>query len=333
MNSQRNGLVKKMARIPMIFWGILAASILFGSLQDKFFLWMNVENILRNTAILLIVSIGMTMAILSGKIDLSVGGTMTFAGMASAVFLKQFADPAASHVAAALLLAVVAGAAVGAVNGYFIGVKKYDNWLISFATMSITFGLAQVVTGGNIISGFNKSVRFLGDGKIGAVSVLLIVATVLVGVMWYALRNTRFGMHIYAVGDSEQCAELSGVWVGKVNFQIYLLSGIFAGISGFLLLSKTNSMGPIAAEGYEFNAIAATIVGGTSFDGGKGGLGGTIFGALFIAVVKNGLQLIGFSVYLQQTCVGVCILAIILIDVLGSHVKRKKRMRRQYKDA
>lgn len=316
----------------MIFWGILAASLIFGILQNVFFVWMNIENILRNTAILLIVSIGMTMAILSGKIDLSVGGIMTFSGMMAAVFLKQFEDPTGFHVAAAILITIITGAAIGAANGYFIGIRKYDNWLVTFATMSISFGLAQVITGGNIVSGFNKKVRFLGDGRIGAVSILLIVAALIVGVMWYLLRNTRFGMHIYAVGDSEQCAELSGVKVQRTNFQIYLLSGIFAGISGFLLLSKTNSMGPIAAEGYEFNAIAATIVGGTSFEGGKGGLGGTILGALFIAVVKNGLQLIGFSVYLQQTCVGVCILAIILIDVAGSHINRKKRMRRLYKD-
>ncbi len=105
--------------------------------------------------------------------------------------------------------------------------------------------------------------------------------------MIFLLRSTRFGMHIYAVGDSEICAEVSGVNVKKTNFMIYLLSGSFAGLCGFLLLSKTNSMGPTTADGYEFNAIAAVIVGGTTFDGGKGGLGGTVLGALFIAIVKK----------------------------------------------
>ena len=329
---KKNGTMNRLSKIPMIFWGILAAALIFGCFAPGFFLWMNLENILRNTSILLIVSIGSTMAILSAKIDLSVGGIMTFSGMAAAVLLKQSEDPGPVMVIAALAAAVAVGSLFGAINGYFIGVKRYDNWLITFATMSVSFGLAQVVTGGNIISGFNKTVRFLGDGKWGTVSVLLIVTVITVGIMWFCLRNTRFGMHIYAVGDSEQCAELSGVKVKRTNFLIYLFSGLFAGLSGFLLLSKTNSMGPIAAEGYEFIAIAATIVGGTSFDGGKGGLGGTIFGALFIAVVKNGLQLIGLNVYWQQTCVGFFILAIIIIDAVGSQLKKKKRMRRLYRD-
>lgn len=328
-----NELRQILTRIPIIFWGILIASLIFGAVNSSFFKWMNLENILRNTAILLIVSIGSTMAILSGKIDLSVGGVMTFSGMVAAVILRTSEDPGVALVLAALIAAILTGCAFGAVNGFLIGVRRYDNWLITFAVMSVSFGLAQVITGGDIISGFNKTVRFLGDGNVGGVSILLIVTVVTVGIMIFVLRNTRFGMHIYAVGDSEACAELSGVKVGKINFLIYFLSGLFAGLSGFLLLSKTNSMGPIAAEGYEFNAIAATIVGGTSFDGGRGGLGGTVFGALFIAVVKNGLQIIGLSVYWQQTCVGFFILAIILIDVIGARMTKKKRMRRMYKNA
>lgn len=319
-----------LSKIPGIFWGILLVSVLFSFTAKNFTNPLNIENVLKNTSVLLIISIGATMAILSGKIDLSVGGTATFSGMVSAVYLHSLEDPNAWNVLIAVLIAVGVGALIGAFNGFMIGYKKFDNWLITFSTMSIGFGLAQVITGGNIISGYNKTVRFLGDGSLWGIKVLLLITVVVTGLMIFLLRSTRFGMHIYAVGDSEICAEVSGVNVKKTNFMIYLLSGSFAGLCGFLLLSKTNSMGPTTADGYEFNAIAAVIVGGTTFDGGKGGLGGTVLGALFIAIVKNGLQLIGLSVYWQQACVGIFILCIILMDVINERRKAKKEMRRMY---
>lgn len=323
-------LKSRLLRIPGIFWGVLLVTILFSITTDNFSKLMNLENVLKNTSVLLIISIGATMAIVAGKIDLSVGGIATFSGMIAAVFLRSVEEPGAGAVIVAILISIAAGTMIGAFNGYLIGYRRYDNWLITFSTMSICFGLAQVITGGNIISGYNKAVRFFGDGEVFGIKVLLLITILLTGVMIFVLRNTRFGMHIYAVGDSEICAGISGVNVAKTNFKLYLISGLFAGFCGFLLLSKTNSMGPTTADGYEFNAIAAVIVGGTTFEGGKGGLGGTVLGALFIAVVKNGLQLIGLSVYWQQTCVGLFILGIILMDVVNERRKVKNGLRRLY---
>lgn len=317
-------------RVPGIFWGIVIASLFFTLTTDNFIHPRNLEQVFNSTAILLIISIGATMAILSAKIDLSVGGIATFAGMVAAVYLHSLEDPGVLHVILAILIAVGVGIVMGAFNGYMIGYRKFDNWLITFSTMSIGFGLSQVITGGNIISGYNKTVRFLGDGELFGIKVLLFVALILTALMIFVIRNTRFGMHIYAVGDSEVCAAVSGVNVAKTNFLIYLLSGAFAGFCGFLLLSKTNSMGPTTADGYEFNAIAAVIVGGTTFDGGKGGLGGTVLGAMFIAIIKNGLQHIGLSIYWQQAFVGIFILGIILMDVISERKKAKKAQRRLY---
>lgn len=326
MNKLKTGV----ARIPGIFWGILAAGLFFALTADNFLHPKNLEQVLNSTAILLVISIGSTMAILAAKIDLSVGGIATFAGMVAAVYLHSVDDPGIPQVLVAIVISVAVGTAMGAFNGYMIGYRKFDNWLITFSTMSIGFGLSQVITGGNIISGYNKTVRFLGDGEIFGVKVLLFVTLILTALMIFVIRNTRFGMHIYAVGDSEVCAAVSGVNVAKTNFLIYLISGAFAGFCGFLLLSKTNSMGPTTADGYEFNAIAAVIVGGTTFDGGKGGLGGTVLGALFIAIVKNGLQHIGLSIYWQQAFVGIFILCIILIDVINERRKAKRAQRRLY---
>ena len=321
---------KIISRVPGIFWGVIFVSILFSITTENFTKFRNIENLLRNTSILLIISIGGTMAILAGKIDLSIGGIATLSGMVAAIYLHSIDNPGVLNVVIAILISLTVGSLVGIFNGFMIGIKNYDNWLITFSSMSISFGLAQVITGGNIVSGFNKTVRYIGNGKIGQVSVLLIITAVVTGIMIFVIRNTRFGMHIYAVGDSEQCAALSGVNVQMTLFWIYTLSGFFAGLCGFLLLSRTNSVGPTTGDGYEFNAIAAIIVGGTTFDGGKGGLGGTVLGALFIAIVKNGLQLINMSIYWQQAFVGIFVLCIILIDVLGERRKVTNAMRRVY---
>lgn len=319
-------------KVPGIFWGIILATILFSFAAPGFTKLANIENILKNASILMIVAIGMTLAILLGKIDISISGTMAAVGMVCAVYLTSMEEPTAVHVLIGVVIALVMGALLGSINGLFIGVLKYDYWLVTFSTMSITLGLAQIVTGGYLVAGFNKTVRFLGDGSIAGVSTLIYIAVILVAVMIVIMRNTRFGMHIYAIGDSEQCAQLSGVNVKWTIFAAYALSGMFAGLGGILLLSKTNSMGPTSTDSYAFNAIAAVIVGGTSFSGGKGGLGGTVLGALFITIIKAGLPLIGLSAYWQQACIGIFILAIIIVDVVGERVKMIQATRRVYHD-
>ena len=147
--------------------------------------------------------------------------------------------------------------------------------------------------------------------------------------MWKLKRKDP--RNIYAVGDSEKCAETSGIHVSKTRFAIYTISGLLAGFAGALLAAKTNSAGPIGAEGYEWNAIAATIIGGTSFAGGRGGLAGTIVGALIMTVIINGLQLLGLSNYWQQVFKGLFILVIIVVNVLGDRKKTIAAQRRVYK--
>lgn len=324
-------VIKKIfKKVPGIFWGIILATLLFSLAAPGFTKMANIENILKNASILMIVSIGMTLAILLGKIDISISGTMAAVGMVCAVYLTSMEDATVVDVIIAVLISLAMGGALGALNGLFIGIMKYDYWLVTFSTMSITLGLARIVTGGYLVAGFNKVVRFLGDGTIGSFSTLVYVAIILVGIMIILIRNTRFGMHIYAIGNSEQCAQLSGVNVKMVVFWAYVLSGMFAGLGGLLLLSRTNSMGPTATDSYAFNAIAAVIVGGTSFSGGKGGLGGTVLGALFLTIVKAGLPLIGLSAYWQQACIGIFILTIIIVDVVSEQVKAKQELRRVY---
>jgi ribose transport system permease protein len=321
-------------KVPGLIWGSLVVLILFAVFVKNYTAPKNIENILRNTSVLIVVSIGMTMAIISKKIDLSIGGVMTFSGMIAGLYLHSLeGETTALHIIIVLLLGILTGTVFGIFSGLMIGVYKYNYWLVTFATMSMAFGLSQAITNGKIVAGYSTLFRkTLSSGKIIlGIPNIIIISLIIVIIMNIILKRTRFGMHIYAVGDSEQCAEHSGISVKKVRFLVYVISGALAGLGGVLLIARTNSAAPVLAVGYEFDAIAAVIVGGTSFDGGKGSLWGTVFGAIIIAAVKSGLQLIGLNIYWQQTFVGLFILSVIVTDVLSARRRKLQGLRRIYK--
>lgn len=328
------GAVKRtIKKIPGIVWASLVVLILFCIFADNFVKPQNIENIIKNSSILIIVSIGMTMAILSKKIDISVGGIMTFAGMCVALYIKPLGDAvSAGNIVIALLMGTAIGLLIGCFNGLMIGVFNFNYWLITFATMSVTYGVAQGMTGGNIVAGYGKLYRnALANGSILGIPNMVIIAVVIVVIMWFVLQRTRFGMHIYAVGDSENCARQSGINVKKVRFAIYAVSGALAGLGGVILTARTNSAAPNLGTGYEWNAVAAVIVGGTSMSGGKGSLIGTVYGVVIITAVMSGLQLIGLNNYWQQFFKGVFIMTVIVVDVLSARKREQLAMRRRYK--
>ncbi|MCU6735710.1 ABC transporter permease [Diplocloster agilis] len=322
---------EKLKNIPGLIWGVLVIILVFIFFAKGFTKYQNILNILSNTAILLIISCGMTMAILSKEIDISIGGVMSFAGLGGALFITRFENPGIPAIILTFAIGTGIGLCFGLFNGVLIGKYKYNYWLITFATMSIGYGAAQVINGGNVVSGFPKAFRNVADSKFLGIPTVVWVALVIVLIMLFITYKTRFGMHIYAVGDSEQCASQSGINVKKTRILIYMLAGMLSGFGGVLLVAKTNSAGPVAASGYEWNAIAATIIGGTSFEGGKGGLAGTIIGALVMSMIINGLQLMGFSNYWQQVYKGAFILLIIVVDVISRRKKKKAALRRVYK--
>jgi ribose transport system permease protein len=319
-------------KVPGIMWGAIAIVVVFAFVANNFISLRNIQNILDNTATLIIVSLGMTLTILSGQIDMSIGGVMSASGMIAAIYMKSIENPTTIDIIITIAIGLAVGLAFGLFNGFMIGKLKYNYWLITFATLSIGYGLAQAVTNGNILAGFSKDFRNVAGGKIFGISTIIYIALIITIVMVYMSRRKRLGMHIYAVGDSEVCATLSGINVVKTRFQVYLISGALAGLGGVLLMSKTNSASALSGDGYEFDAIAAAIVGGTPFEGGKGGLVGTVVGALLIEAVKSGLQLIGLSTYWQQTFVGLFILLVIVFDVINSTRKKTAAMRRIYRD-
>lgn len=329
------GTVKRtIKKIPGIVWASLVVLVLFCIFANNFVKPQNIENIIKNSSILIIVSIGMTMAILSKKIDISIGGIMTLAGMCVALYIKPLGDTVSiGNIVIALLIGTAIGLAIGCFNGMMIGIFNFNYWLITFATMSMTYGVAQGMTGGSIIAGYGELFRNgLANGSaLLGIPNMVVIALLIVVIMWFVLQRTRFGMHIYAVGDSENCARQSGINVKKVRFMIYAVSGALAGLGGVILIARTNSAAPNLGSGYEWNAIAAVIVGGTSMSGGKGSMVGTVYGVLIITAVMSGLQLIGLNNYWQQFFKGLFIMAVIVIDVLSARKRGKMAMRRRYK--
>lgn len=314
------------------YTGIIASTIvlmiIFTIMQPRFISLANLENILNNTAILAIVAMGMTMAILSGQIDLSVGSVMSFSAVVSGLIITSGEN-------ASLLLAIAAGLAIGALfglfNGIMIGCLKYDYWLITFASMAMAKSIALVITNGRIIAGFPENYRSLGGGTVIGISSGIVYAIVICAVMIVITLKTRFGYFLYAIGDSESCALQSGIKVVKVRIQMFITIGVLAAMGGILLASKTNSCSGTLASGYEFDAIAAVVVGGTPFTGGKGGLMGTVFGCLLIAVMKSGLQVIGLTSYWQTFLIGLFIMVVIILDTMNTQRVKIAAQRRVYK--
>ncbi len=317
-------------RIPSSVWAGIVLIIFFAIFANGYLSGRNILNILRSSTALMVVSAGMTLCILMAQIDMSVGGVITAAATSAGLYLQAVAPVTVFNVLVAIIICLAVGFAFGLLNGFLIGTLNFNFWLVTFGTMSIGFGLSKVLTGGGVLSGFDKKFQWISNGKPFGVSMCIIWAAIFCVIMLFIQLRSRFGLHIYAIGDSEQCAENSGINVRRTRFWAYALSGLFAGIAAMLLLSRTNSGSATLGDGYEFNAIAAVIIGGTAMEGGKGGFGGTIFGAIFISAMKNGLQLIGLSTYWQQVLLGIVILAIILYDVILTRATSRRKLRRVY---
>ena len=319
-------------RVPRTLLALVLLLLLFTAIKPAFLSGYNIMNILRAGSILLVAATGMTIVIISGQIDISIGGIITLCSVLTAMFLKQYEDPTALQIMLAFVLSAGIGAVCGAFEGLLTGVFQFNYWLVTFANMSITYGLAKAVTDGGIISDFSKSFRWVSTGKVAGFSMCIIFAAIFCLLMILFFNHSRFGLHIYAIGNSEPAAANAGIRVKWNRLAAYALCGLMSGIAAVLLTARTNSSGATIGEGYEFMAIAAVVIGGTPMDGGKGGLTGTILGTFFIAALKNGLQVIGLDNFWQQFCLGVIIVAIIIYDVVSNTARVKTDMRRTYHD-
>jgi len=312
--------------IPGIFWGVLALFALFGALHpERFFSVTNMVFLTRNSAVLVIAGIGMTCAILVSQVDLSVGSVLSLAGSITAVLMRMGVP-----VFVAILAALVAGVLVGFVNGIFIAKFKFDYWIVTFGTMGVCAGLALVITDGRTVPVNNAIFHWIGNGRIGAFFFLVYFTVLLAIIMQFVLSKTKFGHKLYAIGGSEQNAINSGIPVVRNRIYVYMTSALFASIAGVVLAAMGSAASPISGTAYSFEAIAAVVIGGTTFDGGKGGVIGTVLGALMLRVIASGLNLLGVPATWQQFIIGFVIVAVIVIDVLGDKRNKRNDLRRRY---
>jgi ribose/xylose/arabinose/galactoside ABC-type transport system permease subunit len=297
--------------------GLAALCVVLWILTPHFMTVSNLLNIAEQTSINAIVAVGMTFVILSGGIDLSVGSIVAISGVVLGTAL-QGGQP----IPAALLLALVVGLACGLGNGALISWGGLPPFIVTLGTMSIARGAALLYTEGRPVSGFDASFRVLATGRAGFIPAPVIAMALVYLVAHFVLTRTTFGRYVYAIGGNEEATRLSGVAIRFHKTMIYGVSGLMSAAAAVILTARLNSAQPIAGMMYELDAIAATVIGGTSLMGGEGSLGGTLVGALIMGVLRNGLNLLGVSSFLQQIVIGGVIVIAVLLDTV---LKRKNR--------
>lgn len=296
------------------FIALVLVSVGLAVLSPDFLTVANLLNVMRQVSINALIAFGMTLVILLGGIDLSVGSILALSSVGIATLIQSGINPML-----ATLLGVVGGGVMGLLNGLVVSKGKVAPFIATLASMTILRGLALVVSGGSPITGFNSDLfSMLGGGYVaGLVPIPVVWMLIMFGLFAFLLKKTVFGRHVYATGGNEEAARLSGVKVDQIKLWVYTVSGAMSAMAGVVLTSRLNSAQPTAGSGYELDAIAAVVLGGTSLTGGRGWIFGTLMGALLIGVLNNGLNLLGVSSFYQQVIKGVVILLAVLIDRSG----------------
>lgn len=290
----------------------------FPKTSGSFFTRQNIFNVLRQISTNLFLACGMTMVIILGGIDLSVGSIIALSGCISAGCVARYNLP----LPIALLMGLLVGLLVGMFNGAVISKTTIPAFIVTLATMNIAKGLAYVYTGGSPVRVVTKEWQFLGAGYVGIFPTPVVILVIVLIITAIIMNKTKMGRHMYAVGGNQQAAEFSGIKVEKVKFFVHVFSGLMAGLAGIVLASRMYSGQPTAGDGAEMDAIAAVVVGGTSMAGGSGKIGGTIIGGLIIGVLNNGLNLLNVNSFWQYVVKGVVILLAVFLDYFRNKGKK-----------
>lgn len=290
----------------------------FPKTSGSFFTRQNIFNVLRQISTNLFLACGMTMVIILGGIDLSVGSIIALSGCISAGCVARYNLP----LPIALLMGLLVGLLVGMFNGAVISKTTIPAFIVTLATMNIAKGLAYVYTGGSPVRVVTKEWQFLGAGYVGVFPTPVVILVIVLIITAIIMNKTKMGRHMYAVGGNQQAAEFSGIKVEKVKFFVHAFSGLMAGLAGIVLASRMYSGQPTAGDGAEMDAIAAVVVGGTSMAGGSGKIGGTIIGGLIIGVLNNGLNLLNVNSFWQYVVKGVVILLAVFLDYFRNKGKK-----------
>jgi ribose transport system permease protein len=279
-------------------------------LSPNFLTLSNVMIGLRQAVFTAIVAFAMTFVISMGGIDLSVGSTVGISSMITAALIL-----AGMNVYLAILVVVLIGAGIGTINGLIVTKLGIPYFIATLGTMSILRGIIYVYTKGIPLYGLRTpAFRFIGQGYVGVFPVPIIITLVILGISYYLFYKTRFGRYTVSIGSNEDAARLVGISVDRIKNLVFMLSGIFCALAGIILASRSEAAIPEAGSAYEMDAIAATVIGGTSMSGGKGNIIGTAFGAILMATIRNGLSLLNVNTFFHQVVIGLFILLAVAFD-------------------
>jgi ribose transport system permease protein len=292
---------------------LVLMSVVLSVLTPNFLEVNNLLNVLKQISIIAILAAGMTFVILTGGIDLSVGSTVALSGVISVMLSQQ-----GVNAIIAMAAGVAVGVAAGFVNGYLTAKVKLPAFIVTLGSFTYIRGLAYVISAGYPIVLTDPLFKFFGAGGIVGIPTPIFIMAFIYVITFFVLKYTMFGRHVYAIGGNEEAASLTGIKVGATLIKVYVISGLLSGLAGVVLAGRLYSGQPTAGVGFELDAIAAVILGGTSFTGGVGKIQGTIIGALIMGVLSNGLTLLDVSYYWQLVIKGAVIILAVLLDRLRS---------------
>ena len=300
----------------LLLLGVLVVLVIFLTCTSEYFLqWRNFKNILDQCAVYIILSVGMTFVIGSGGVDLSVGYLAGFAGVVMAIAMQAGID-----YRIAILLGLALGTFIGFVNGYIIANVKINPFITTLATMTISQGIALLLTGGVAIYGFEQGFKHIGTGQVGPVTTPTVISLLFVLVAGIVLSKTLWGKYCLSMGGNGEALRRTGVNIKAYKISVYMLSGFCASVAGMIMAARLNSAAPIAGAGYEMDAIAAVVLGGASMRGGVASMTGTFIACIALGIMRNGLTLLSVPTYYQYIITG----AIILVAIIVSEMRKRK---------
>ena len=299
----------------MTIFGVIC--IIIAIITPNFLTSRNILNILRQSSIIGIMAIGTTYVIIGGGFDISVGSTLALSA-AVVLGLQEFMPWGA-----AVVIALAVGSMVGLANGLLAAKAKIVPIIATLGMMTIVRGLTYLYTGGYPITGYSKSFRFIGSGYVGPIPFPIILLLLMVGFWQFNLKKTPLGRYSCAVGGNKEATRLSGVSVDFYQIMTFVIGGGMAAMAGIVYASRLNSATPLAGQGYELDAIAATVIGGTSVSGGEGSVVGTLIGVLILSIIGNMFNLLGVQVYIQYLVKGIIILFVVGIDSMNKAKKSR----------
>lgn len=289
--------------------GFLLLCVIISFVTPRFLTVSNLRNVLTQVSVNAIIAIGMTFVILNNGIDLSVGSILAITGAIAAYLMKS-----TGNILIAIVVALIVGTTIGVLNGLLITKGRLQAFIATLATMTIFRGVTYVFTNGNPISGLDERFTFLANNKLIGIPLPVVFMIIILAIAFYVLNETRFGRYLYALGGNEDSARLSGIATDKIRVFVYGISGFTAAVSAIIVTSRIGSASPNAGTGFELDAIAAVVLGGTSLSGGEGSVTGTIIGAMIIGVLNNGLNLMNVNPFYQSIVKGAVILLAVLLD-------------------